>query len=205
MEECSGKKKKRRRKVLLTLLCIAVLLAILFVGNRIYLSVTIPKEYMITAENYFDYQKHYECSGYASAYALRSQGEDVTGLELYNQFTNKAKDGTLAAIHLRKNLNDMGYKCSLRIGTVLDLKHAVSKGVPVLAVVRVRKNSQYLHYVPVVGYDEDYLYIADSLDYLVNAESEYYNRKVAIDDFKELWNTDVFMTDNVYLTVRTER
>lgn len=158
--------------------------------------------YMITTENYFDYQKNYECSGYASAYALRSQGEDVKGLELYKSFTNKSKDGTLPAIYLCKNLNDMGYKCSLRIGFVLNLKHAVSNGVPVLAVVRVRENSQYLHYVPIVGYDEEYFYIADSLDYLVTGETEYYNRKISIDDFKELWETDVFMTDNVYLTIR---
>lgn len=82
---------------------------------------------MITIENYFDYQRKYECSGYASAYALRSQGEDVVGLDLYNRFTDKAKDGTLPAIYLRKNLNNMGYNCRLRIGCLLDLKYAVSE------------------------------------------------------------------------------
>lgn len=175
IEEGRVKKKSWRRKILLIFLSFFILLLVLFAGSRIYLLFTTPKAYMVTTENYFDYQRKYECSGYASAYALRSQGEDVTGLELYNDFKDKAKDGTLPAIYLRKNLNNMGYKCRLRIGFLLDLKHAVSKGIPVLAVVREKKNSQYLHYIPVVGYDEEYIYIADSLAYL--ATGEFQNNK----------------------------
>ena len=56
-------------------------------------------------------------------------------------------------------------------------------------MIRVQKDKNWLNYVPVVGYDETYIYLAESLPELVNCESEYYNRRVEIKEFKKLWNT----------------
>ncbi len=83
---------------------------------------------MITSENYFDYQPHYECSGYSSAYVLRSLGEDTDGLELYNDIYNKNNDGTVAPKNLVEFLSEKGYSVNLCSGTILQLKHEISKG-----------------------------------------------------------------------------
>lgn len=45
------------------------------------------------------------------------------------------------------------------------------------------------YYVPVVGWDESYIFIAESFRNLSNCEEGYYNRKVTIEEFKRLWNT----------------
>lgn len=193
----TGGKKKALWIVLLAIG--AVLLA--FGAHTLYLFISTPDEYMITTDNYFDYQRHYECSGYASAYALRSLGEEADGVKLYYQFEDKNSDGTLAPGYLWENLKRLGYKSGLYSGRIIDLKHAVSKGTPVVALIKVYTDKPYLHYVPIVGYDEEYFYIADSLDYMVNADGENYNRTVLIGEFKELWKNDVFFVDNIYLTV----
>lgn len=196
-------KRKNGKKVLayigLGMLCLIVILLV----YRGYLMITTPKQYMITTENRFDYQKHYECSGYSSAYVLRCLGEEADGVDLYKQFADKNPDGTLAPGYLWENLRRLGYKSHLLAGTVTDLKHAVSKGVPIVVLIKVKPSQKYLHYVPIVGYDETYFYAADSLSYLVNeTESEIYNRRIAIDEFKELWENDTFVLDNIYITIR---
>jgi len=196
--------KKPKHRVILSILLVIVILVTVFGAYRGYLAFSTPDEFMITTANYFDYQNAYECSGYASAYALRSLGEEVNGLELYNEFTNKNPDGTLSPIYLKKNLKDMGYKCSFHIGSITDLKYTVSKGTPVIALIRVYTSQQYLHYVPVVGYDEEYIYVADSLNYMVNSGKKHYNRKIAINEFEELWKNDINPVDNIYLTIGVE-
>lgn len=193
------KGKQIRKRVLSVLLLVILILVAAFAIFRGYMHLSTPKEYIITSDNYFDYQNRYECSGYASAYALRSLGQEADGLELYNRFTDKNPDGTLAPGYLWENLRAMGYKCSLRIGSMADIKYNVSRGYPVVVLIRVNTIQSYLHYVPIVGYDEDYIYIADSLDYMVNAENENYNRKVPVDEFKQLWKTDTFVVNNIYL------
>lgn len=81
--EKNGQKKHVVKKILLSVLIICV---IFFAGlgiYKLYIHMVTPSAFMIADDNYFDYQKHYECSGYSSAYVLRSLGEDVTGLELW--------------------------------------------------------------------------------------------------------------------------
>lgn len=202
MRKLFSKEKPVWKRILYSIISILLVLAVALMIYKIYITITTPKEYMITNENYFDYQSHYECSGYASAYVLRSLGVEADGVELYKQFTDKNADGTLAPGFLWENLKNLGYKSNLFIGTVTDLKHAVSKGIPVIVLIKVRASQPYLHYVPVVGYDEDYIYVADSLNYMVNEENqEHYNRTISIDDFKQLWKNDTFFVDNIYITL----
>ena len=68
-------------------------------------------------------------------------------------------------------------------------------------LIKVNAEDDYIHYVSVVGYDNEYIYVSDSLEKLVNSENEYYNRKIAVDEFKKLWKNDVFFFDNIYITV----
>lgn len=72
------------------------------------------------------------------------------------------------------------------------LKKEVSKGRPVIVLIRTWKNQNWLHFVPVVGYDEDYIFVAESLKELVDCNERYYNRKIAVNEFRKLWNTSMW-------------
>lgn len=199
----AGEKKSAQKGRTVWRVIFLILLAgiLLFGGFRVYMLAVTSGEYMITTDNYFDYQRHYECSGYAPAYALRSLGVQVTGLELYYSYGNKNPDGTLDVNPLVENLRELGYQSSFHVGTLTDLKYAVKKGTPVVVVIQVDLDRPYLHYVPVVGYDKDYIYVAESLDYMVTGETEHYNRKIEIETFKKLWNNKINSAGNIYITV----
>lgn len=146
---------------------------------------------MITAKNYFDYQSGLECSAFSSAYVLRHYGEEANGVELFKNFPGKVSDGGGSPYGIVTFFENSGYaveyKCN---GTIDDLKKQLSKGVPVIVFIRVNEQSVYTHYVPLVGYDNDYFYFAESLSYLANCKEEkdiHYNRKTKISIFKELW------------------
>ena len=77
----------------------------------------------------------------------------------------------------------------MHFGTIADLKKEIGNDVPVIVFIKVNRNKNYLHYVPVVGYDEENFYIAESLKELTNANGLLYNCKISIIEFKKLWNT----------------
>lgn len=180
--------------------CLGILIISLAVIN-LYILFSTPKDYLIKRENYIDYQVHYECAGYSSAYVLRSLGKEITGLELYQSIANKNDDGTVSPDNLVEFLTNAGYHASLKTGTIYQLKHEVSKGIPVIAFVKIAPGENYYHYLPVVGYDQENIYTADSLKYKKNVENEYYNRVINISDFKDMWETGIFRK-NTYITIR---
>lgn len=135
-------------------------------------------------DNYFDYQSGYECSGYAAAYVLRSMGEEAEGLTLYQNNLYKNKNGTVFHESLVRFLEESGYKVRLCSGTLMQMKHDLSKGLPIVAFVKTSPQESYYHYLLIVGYDEDNIYAADSLRAYVNADEQYYNRVLAESDFE---------------------
>ena len=192
-------RKKPGRMVWLVVVAVIGVVVGILAGRRIIYHVLAPDTYMITTENHFDYQQHLECSGYASAYTIRGLGDDAEALELYDAIPDKNEDGTVPPSVLKKFLRSQGYRVRLGIGSMDQLKYDVSRGVPVVVLIRQYKNKDYLHYVPVVGYDDEYVYVADSLEKMTNvADEAYYNRRIRVADFKELWSTYL---PNIYLRI----
>mgnify|MGYP003294448231 CR=1 FL=1 len=174
--------------------CIIIIGAILLgiFGLGLYFKITVSKSFMIEkGDNYFDYQDGLQCAGYATAYVLRSMGKDAKGLEVYNKITNKNADGTVPIEVLTQSLKDQNIKAKLKNGLILQLKQAVSKGIPVIVFVKSDVNSKWYHYLPIVGYDSKYIYAADSLQFEVNADETDYNRKISISDFEKMWKTEL--------------
>lgn len=67
-----------------------------------------------------------------------------------------------------------------------------------------KKGKNYLHYVPVVGFDENNIFIAESLAELVNDNNELYNRKIGNKEFLKLWNTSMLrqpLYKNTYFVI----
>ena len=177
--------------------CVAGVVGILilaFLTMNLYVLLSTPKEYMITADN------HIECSGYAAAYVLRSMGEEADGLTLYQHNPYKNTDGTVSPENLVKYLQESGCKARLCSGTVMQIKHALSRGVPVIAFVKTSPQESYYHYLPIVGYDEENIYAADSLRAYVNADEPHYNRVLSESEFEAMLETGI-CKKNTYIVL----
>lgn len=164
--------------------CILMGLPIPRFSNKNY-----PLTHIVSKKNRIDIQKNYECSAYSTAYIMRHFGFQAKGEDIYKIMPNKMRNGYVYPKGIVKLLVQQGFKATLRIGNIAELKKEVSKDAPVIVFIKVYNNKSYLHYVPVVGYDEENLYIAESLKELINTNNINYNRRISILEFKKLWNT----------------
>lgn len=165
-----------------------------------------PANYLIQQYNRIDYQKNKECAAFSTAYLLRHYGREDEGEVLYTHFPSKTRAGTVYPKGIRTVLRKKGFKTIYYKGNINTLKYEVSKGSPVIVFIKVQKNSNNLHFVPVVGYDKDYIYLSESLIHLVNCDDEQkgFNRKVPINEFKKLWNVKkihMLFYSNTYIAV----
>jgi uncharacterized protein YvpB len=161
-----------------------------------------PSSYIISPNPTPDTQPSVECSGCSSAYLLRFYGEDVHGVELYQQPTFPCKHSEGAYPKCFKILFEEQYKKYVTeyfTGTTDDLKNALSRGVPLIVLLFNGKN---LHYVPVVGYDESHFFIQDSVEKYRNvANQKAYNRSVDIATFDKMWNIPIESCQRLFVMV----
>lgn len=167
-----------------------------------------PTNYQIKQNNRIDIQNNRECAGFSTAYLLRHFGIEADGEALYSNFPSKMSSGNVYPKGIRTVLRKKGFKTSYYKGTINTLKYEVSKGTPVIVFIKVHKDFNNLHFVPVVGYDEQFVYLSESLRQLVNCnDGNYsYNRKVTIKEFKKLWNVKNItmpLYSNTYITVKS--
>lgn len=148
-------------------------------------------EYLISTPNRIDAQEGLQCAGYSSAYLLRHFGQRAQGAELYAFAPCKQADGVTPR-GLRKLLISRGMCVSYRMGNLNALKNTVAQGAPVIVIIKVRPDKPWLHYVPVVGYDKEHIYLAESLAEYANASHPAYNRVLDNTQFLRLWNTAAF-------------
>ena len=192
--------------VLLNYFLIVTVADILLMGAcslRFVKSCAIEK-YLITKENRFAFQTGLMCSAFSSAYLLRHYDIEASGETLYTIIPNKMKEGYVYPKGIKKLLSSYGFQVKYHLGNINALKAEVAKGSPVIVLIRVRTDKNWLHYVPVVGYDEEYIYIAESMSSLVNCNEEYYNRKLTNQEFLRYWDTREFYMPfykNTYLVI----
>ena len=168
-----------------------------------------PAQYLVKRNNRIDIQNKRECAAFSTAYVLRHFGMESDGDELYINFPSKMKSGNVYPKGIRTMLRKKGFKTTYYKGNINTLKYEVCKGTPVIVFIKVRKDQNYLHFVPVVGYDKEYIYLSESIRHLVNCngDNKGYNRKVPIDEFKKLWkvkNINMPLYSNTYITVDTK-
>lgn len=112
---------------------------------------------VIKEKNRIDIQTGFQCSAYAAAYILRHYGIPADGKELYPIMPNKMKAGYVYPKGLQCLLKSYGFEATYCRGNFNHLKYEISQGNPVIVMILVQKNKNWLHYVPVVGYDEKYM------------------------------------------------
>lgn len=83
----------------------------------------------------------------------------------------------------------------------------MQKGNPVIVMIRVQKDKDWLHYVQVVGFDEEHVFLAESLSKLINCKKVLYNRRLRNEEFLQLWNTAMLKQPfykNTYFVVKNK-
>lgn len=146
-------------------------------------------QFMVCKDNRIDIQKENECSGYSTAYLLRHYDIPANGEDVYRKMPNKMANGYVYPKEIKRMLERYGFHVKYCVGNLNALKKEVCKGAPVIVFIKVRRDKNWLHYVPVVGYDEDNIFLAESLAEVVNCNEKVYNRKISIKNFLALWNT----------------
>lgn len=163
---------------------------------------SVPPAYLIPSVNRVDLQQHVECAAFSSAYILRHFGTEADGNEIYKKYPRKLLDGTISPKGVVVFFRRLGYKATYFRGDVQTMKQRLTEGIPVIAFIREVPGKRYLHFVPVVGYDEEIFYLADSLAYRVNCTETLYNRKISIGELQALWQTWLPFNRNSYIIVQ---
>ena len=171
-------------------LVIVTLMDILLIGLPIPALALRKKaeSYLIEKDNYSEIQGKCECSGFSSAYVYRHLGMEAKGMDTYKEMPCKGPKGYVYCRGIVRLARRHGLKARLRTGNLNALKNAVAKGTPVIVMLRSKPGSTGLHFVPVVGYDEEYIYLVDSVGSNRNEKAAHYNRKLSVKNFRKLWN-----------------
>lgn len=162
------------------------------------------KSFLLQNKNRLALQRSTECSGFSSAHVLRSFGIEADGNELYAKMPGRWKNGAVLPKSLKKLLKEYGFQVRFMQGNLDDLKAELSKGNRVIAFVKTRLDKNWLHYVPIVGYNEGEVFIAESLSYLTNCREEFFNRRIKAEEFLKYWNTRAWYMPfykNTYLVI----
>lgn len=157
----------------------------------------VPAEWMAGSGSYIAYQSGNACSAYASAYVLRYLGVETDGEALYPEI--KRVFGFVPVTSVVALFRQYGFAAQSYYGDINTLKKRLSEGVPVIAFIRAGNDT---HYVAVVGYDEEYIYLADSIEGNANADGGVYNRRLRLAEFEEIWKTSAYPMNNVYVVIR---
>ena len=185
--------KKRIIKALLVLLFLAVLhlgAYAFFIGLPFwdFTESTAPATYITEVNGAIPAQTGYQCAAYASAFTMRYFNQIIDPIESYETFKGKMSDGTILPRGVVSYFKDQGLDVHYYKGSFEQLKTHISDGIPVIVFIKVDVSQPYLHYVPVVGYDETYVYLAESLPNRINVWDKPYNRRVPIETFMTLWD-----------------
>lgn len=192
--------RKRRRIAAVTAVILALAAAIGFLAyisppkDEIGAAPYPPEFFCEGAGNRIDYQTDGKCAAYAAAYLLRHFGEDTDGEALFPEL--KRPLGFTPASSIAEVLTRHGHPARACRGSLDTLKQRLAEGQPVIVFLRIPGDT---HYAVVVGYDEQHVYLADSLAENANASDARYNRVLETAVFEALWKTGTLLPDNIYI------
>lgn len=194
----------KKRYQITTLICI--LLALTVIGILLFRTIpskdtiraaAFPQGFRIDAgNNYIDLQTGNECSAYAAAFVMRHLGKQITGPELYGDIHRIF--GFVPVHHVVSLFQNHGYHAEAYHGDLDTMKERLTDGVPIIAFVSIPGDT---HYLVIVGYDENFIYLVDSVSDYSNADGGWYNRALSAAEFEEIWVTNMYPVKNIYIVV----
>lgn len=150
--------------------------------------------------NYFDYQESNECVAFATSYLLRHFGENLQASDIKKKI--KRTFGFVFPSAITNFFKEKGYKEISYSANLHTLKHELTKGNPVIVLINIEKDT---HYAVVVGYDKKNIYLVESIKENVNVENPNYNRILTEEEFKEVWNTNMLLSSNIYIVIKNRK
>lgn len=195
------------RKICLTIVAVAIILSIAAaISFLTYISP--PKDevkafnyplkfFCENTENYIAYQTDGKCAAYAAAYLLRYVGDDADGEALFPEL--KRTLGFVSVNSIVDVFEQHGYQAKACHGSVDTLKQRLAEGNPIIVFIRIPGDT---HYAVIVGYEDQYIYLVDSLAENANTSDVRYNRVLTTEGFESVWKTDTLLPDNIYIIVK---
>ena len=156
-----------------------------------------PEFFCDSGENRIDFQTDGSCAAYATAYVLRSLGEQTDGEQIAPEMERIF--GFVPAGSIVRVLEKHGFSAKAYHGDLDTLKQRLSGGVPVIVFVSIPNDT---HYAVVVGYDTQYFYLVDSLPENENVNEAQYNRRLTTEEFERIWRTGTVLPGNVYIVAK---
>lgn len=150
--------------------------------------------------NYFDYQDGNDCAAFATSYLLRHFGENLQAGDIRKKI--KRTFGFVFPPAITNFFKEKGYKEISYSGNLHTLKHELTKCNPVIVLINFKNDT---HYAVVVGYDQKNFYLVDSLKENVNVNNPNYNRMLTEEKFKEVWNTNMLLSSNIYIVIKNRK
>ncbi len=153
--------------------------------------------YFVEAKTYFEKQEKGQCAGFASAYVLRTLGEEISGSESYERLGHKFANGYVMPQALLDLFRE--YDCNMEMlrGDLEQLKTRLQQGEPI--IVLIGHFVSWQHYVTVLGYDEDHIYLYDSNMDIDNSKG--YNRIMTNTGFVSQWENEIPLFEQIYFVV----
>ncbi|ADY57023.1 hypothetical protein Sgly_2751 [Syntrophobotulus glycolicus DSM 8271] len=153
--------------------------------------------YFVETKSYFEKQERGQCAGFSSAYVLRTFGEEISGRENYRQLNHKFSNGYVMPQALIEIFNQYGHHAEMLHGDLKHLKTRLNEGNPI--IVLIGHFTSWQHYVTVVGYDEENIFLYDS-----NMDTDHtngYNRTMTNTEFLSQWENEIPLFEQIYFVV----
>lgn len=205
------------RKIVLTLLTLVIVFNI---ALQLFLTIsgagisildiyaqTLPREdtkeieysnmYLVESKSYFEKQERGQCAGFSSAYVLRILGEEISGSEIYKRLGHKFSNGYVMPQALIDIFAEYGHDVEMLRGDLEQVKTRLNQGIPI--IVLIGHFVSWQHYVTVVGYDEDNIFLYDSNRDTDNSNG--YNRTMTNTEFVSQWENEIPLFEQVYFVV----
>jgi len=153
--------------------------------------------YFVESKSYFEKQERGQCAGFSSAYVLRILGEEISGSVNYERLGHKFDNGYVMPQALLDIFKEYDYNAEMLRGDLEQLKTRLNQGNPI--IVLIGHFVSWQHYVTVVGYDEDNIYLYDSN--MDTNNSNGYNRTMTNAEFVSQWENEIPLFEQIYFVV----
>lgn len=106
--------------------------------------------YLIPDSTRIDSQTDFKCYAFSSAYVMRHWGTEAHGDSIYEVTPNKMEVGYVYPKGIISFLESNKFKVGYHIGNLSALKNELANGHPVIVMIKIRPDKDWLHYVPVI-------------------------------------------------------
>lgn len=158
------------------------------------ITIKYKKKYLIKNKTKFEYQGLNQCAGFSTAYVFRMNGISTSGASVYDKLPHKFSNGYVMPQGVIAAFKQQGMSARIYKGSFEQMQTRLNEGKPLITLLG--EGRAWQHYVTIIGYDKNNVYLVDSLKEPNNSLG--YNRVYTKKEFKRLWNNQLPIFNNIY-------